>query len=96
MKNCSDTARGKKALDTVLASWSLPLSKRTRVSTLNECEVSMQDIYDKYKLLKANYPVEVEYKTNDNKQKYIIYTYKPDYTKPKVTTYYHCLKAYKK
>ena len=65
-------------------------------STLNECEVSMQDIYDEYKLLKANYPVEVEYKTNDNKQKYIIYTYKPDYTKPKVTTYYHCLKAYKK
>ena len=65
-------------------------------STLNECEVSMQDIYDEYKLLKVNYPVEVEYKTNDNKQKYIIYTYKPDYTKPKVTTYYHCLKAYKK
>ena len=79
-------------LNTVIPVYDKPLI----YATLNECEISMNDIYNEYKLLKANYPVEIEYKTNYNKQKYIIYTYKPDYTKPKVTKYYHCLKTYKK
>tara|TARA_E500000178_G_C16509927_1_gene525390 strand:- start:43 stop:327 length:285 start_codon:yes stop_codon:yes gene_type:complete len=64
--------------------------------TLEQCEASMKKIYNEYKILSYNYPLEVELKTNDNKQKYIIYSYKADYTKPKVTTYYHCLKAYQK
>ena len=64
--------------------------------TLSECNENMKKIHDEYKILKANYPVEVEFKINDNKQKYLKYTYKPDYTKPNIVTYYHCLKVYKK
>ena len=33
---------------------------------------------------------------NDNNQKYLVYTYKADYTKPKITTYYYCLKTFVK
>ena len=29
---------------------------------------------------------------DENKQKYLKYTYKTDYTKPKETKYYHCKK----
>ena len=64
--------------------------------TLEQCESSMLEIYNEYKVLKANYPVEVKFRENDNKQKYLIYSYKPDYTQPSITTYYHCLKIYSK
>ena len=65
-------------------------------NTLEECEISMKAIYNEYIVLQANYPIKIEFKTNDNKQKYMIYSYKPDYTKPIITTYYHCLKTYSK
>ena len=72
------------------------LDKPLVYNTLEICEASMKDLYDEYKKLQANYPVEVMYKENDNKQKYMMYSYKPDYTKPKITTYYYCLKVYNK
>jgi hypothetical protein len=72
------------------------LDKPLTHATLKECKASMQLIYNEYKILQANYPLTVEYKINDNKQEYMIYSYKPDYTKPEVTTYYYCLKTYKK
>tara|TARA_A100001011_G_C14047843_1_gene730580 strand:+ start:30 stop:308 length:279 start_codon:yes stop_codon:yes gene_type:complete len=65
-------------------------------NTQLECEKSMKSIYDEYKLLQVNYPVKVKYEKNDNNQKYMVYTYKPDYTKPKITTYYYCLKTFVK
>ena len=64
--------------------------------TLEQCESSMLDIYNEYKVLQVNYPLEIRFEENDNKQKYLIYSYKPDYTKPSITTYYHCLKIYSK
>ena len=72
------------------------LDKPLTHDTLKECKASMQKIYNEYKMLQANYPVKVEYKINNNKQEYMIYSYKSDYTKPKVTTYYYCLKTYTK
>ena len=62
-------------------------------NTVTECENSIQQIYDKYKLLQTNYPIELDIKTNNNNQRYLIYSYKPDYTKPKITKYYNCLKT---
>ncbi|MBJ57380.1 MAG: hypothetical protein CMP24_03960 [Rickettsiales bacterium] len=64
--------------------------------TKEQCELSMQEIYTEYKGLQVNYPIEIRYEKNDNKQKFLIYSYKPDYTKPSITTYYHCLKIYSK
>ena len=65
-------------------------------NTHQECHESLQEMYEEYKKLQSNYPVEIEFKLNDNNQKYMLYSYKPDYTKSKITTYYHCLKAYRK
>ncbi len=65
-------------------------------NTLEECQTNMNLIYSEYKVLQANYPVEIEFKINDNNQKYMRYSYKPDYTKPKITIYYYCLRTYKK
>lgn len=62
-------------------------------NSLEECEASMNDIYKKYKKLEANYPVEIEYKIDDSKHKYMLYSYKSDYTKPKTLKYYYCLKS---
>ena len=70
--------------------------KLLRFDSLKKCELSMQQIYKEYKILQTNYPVEIEFKYNDNNQKYMMYSYKPDYTKSKITTYYHCLKLYSK
>ena len=64
--------------------------------SINECNDSMQKLYDEYKILQANYPVKVEFKINDNKQRFMIYSFKPDYTKPEIVTYYHCLRAFTK
>ena len=61
--------------------------------TKNKCEDSILAIYDKYKLLQANYPIEIEYKTNKNKQNYLMYSYIPDYNKDKIITYYYCLQT---
>ena len=65
-------------------------------NSLEQCENNMDQMFNEYIKLKFNYPVEVEYKTNDNRQRYMVYSYKSDYTKPKVTTYYYCIKAYSK
>ena len=72
------------------------LDKPLAYESLESCKASMKLIYNEYKALQANYPLEVAYKINDNKQEYMVYSYKPDYTKPKITTFYYCLKAYKK
>ena len=61
--------------------------------TKNKCEENILAIYDKYKLLQANYPIEIEYKTNKNKQNYLMYSYIPDYNKDKIITYYYCLQT---
>ncbi len=52
----------------------------------------MDEVYENKKKLRANYPVIVEFKKNYNNEKYMIYSYKPDYTKPKKTSYYQCIK----
>ena len=62
-------------------------------SSLEECQTSLKLVYDKYKILQVNYPLDVEFKINDSNQKYLVYSYKPDYNKPKITTYYSCIKA---
>ena len=72
------------------------LDKPITHNTLEQCQTSMNLIYSEYKALQANYPVKVEYKVNDNNQKYMMYSYKPDYTKSKIITYYYCLQTYKK
>ena len=64
--------------------------------TMKDCQNQLKEIYKEYKILQANYPVKVEFKVNDNNQEYLIYSFKPDYTKPKITTFYHCLKTYSK
>ena len=61
--------------------------------TLKECYFEMNEIYKEKKKLKANYPLDIEYKLNDNHKKYLKYTYKPDYTKPTVVNYYQCKKV---
>ena len=72
------------------------LDKPLVYNSFKECDVKMQKIYNEFRLLQANYPVEIEYKINDNNQKYLVYSYIPDYNKPKVTTYYYCIKTYTK
>ena len=64
--------------------------------TQKDCERSMKNIYDEYNLLKVNYPINIKFHKNDNEQRYMTYTYQPDYNKPKITTYYYCLKSYMK
>ena len=64
----------------------------TLYKTLKGCENKMDQVYKNLKILEANYPVEVRYKTDYDNQKFIKYSYKPDYTKPKVDSYYHCKK----
>ena len=65
-------------------------------NSIADCQASLKLIYDEHKILQINYPVEVEFKTNENNQKYLVYSYKSDYNKPKITTYYNCLKIYTK
>ena len=65
-------------------------------NTFDSCEADMENIYRNIIKLKANYPVEVEYKFNNNNEKFIEYSYKPDYTRPKEVSYYHCMKMKKK
>ena len=50
------------------------LDKPLIYNYLEICEASMQELYDEYKKLQANYPVEVMYDENDNKQKYMMYS----------------------
>ena len=72
------------------------LDKPITHNTLKECQANMNLIYSEYKVMQANYPIEIEFKVSDNNQKYMLYSYKPDYTKPKIITYYYCLRTYKK
>ena len=61
--------------------------------TIESCEVNMEKVYSDLELLKANYPVTLEYRYNDENNKYIRFKYKPDYTKPEKERFYHCLKV---
>ena len=82
-------------IKTVNPSTTFPvLDKPLIYSSENECKKKMKEIYKEYKILQANYPVEIVFKKNDNNQEYMIYTYKSDYTSPKITTYYQCLQTY--
>ena len=64
----------------------------TAHETLTSCTDNMNNIYTDLKKLKANYPVNIELKTDDDNTKYIKFSYKPDYTKPIEYSYYHCKK----
>ena len=82
-------------IKTVNPSTTIPvLDKPLIYSSEHKCKKKMKEIYKEYKILQANYPVEIAFKKNDNNQEYMIYTYKPDYTSPKITTYYQCLQTY--
>ena len=60
--------------------------------TLENCEVSLENIFSDLTKLEFNYPVKVKMQFDDSNNKYIKYTYKSDYTKPEETSYYHCKK----
>ena len=61
-------------------------------NSIEKCELKLDKIYSDLIKLTYNYPVEVELKYDENKKKYLKYSYKTDYTKPKETKYYHCKK----
>ncbi len=60
--------------------------------TIEECELNLDQIHLDLIKLTYNYPVEVKVEYDENKKKYLKYSYKTDYTKPEETKYYHCKK----
>ena len=60
--------------------------------TIEKCELNLDRIYSDLSKLEYNYPVEVKIEYDENNKKYLKYSYKPDYTKPMETKYYHCKK----
>ena len=60
--------------------------------TIEKCELDLDRIYSDLIKLEYNYPVEVKVEYDQDNKKYLKYTYKTDYTKPKETKYYHCKK----
>ena len=60
--------------------------------TIEKCELNLDRIYSDLSKLEYNYPVDVKVQYDQDKKKYIKYTYKTDYTKPEETMYYHCRK----
>ena len=60
--------------------------------TIEKCELNLDRIHSDLIKLTYNYPVEVKVEYDKDNKKYIKYSYKTDYTKPKETKYYHCKK----
>tara|TARA_B100000242_G_scaffold82077_1_gene54507 strand:+ start:472 stop:741 length:270 start_codon:yes stop_codon:yes gene_type:complete len=60
--------------------------------TIEKCELNLDQIHSDLIKLTYNYPVEVKLEYDKNHKKYLKYSYKTDYTKPKETKYYHCKK----
>ena len=60
--------------------------------TIEKCELNLDQIHTDLIKLSYNYPVEVKVEYDENNKKYLKYSYKTDYTKPKETKYYHCKK----
>ena len=60
--------------------------------TFKKCELNLDQIHEDLIKLTYNYPVEVKVEYDENKKKYLKYSYKTDYTKPTKTQYYHCEK----
>ena len=60
--------------------------------TIEKCELNLDQIHLDLIKLTYNYPVEVKIEYDENNKKYLKYSYKTDYTKPKETKYYHCKK----
>ena len=81
---------------TLLNSSTVPkIEKLVGYSSLDDCQNEIEKIYQNKKSLKANYPVSVELKNNDDKEKLVIFKYKPDYTKPDELTIYMCKEVVK-
>ena len=60
--------------------------------TIEKCELQLDLIHSDLIKLTYNYPVEVKVKYDEDNKKYLKYSYKTDYTKPKEIKYYHCKK----
>ena len=60
--------------------------------TIEKCEIQLDRIHSDLIKLTYNYPVEVKVKYDEDNKKYLKYSYRTDYTKPKETKYYHCKK----
>ena len=60
--------------------------------TIEKCELNLDQIHSDLIKLTYNYPVEVKVKYDKDNKKYLKYSYRTDYTKPKETKYYHCKK----
>ena len=67
-------------------------SKPILHSTLEKCELNLDQIHSDLIKLTYNYPVEVKVEYDEDNKKYLKYSYRTDYTKPKETKYYHCKK----
>ena len=67
-------------------------SKPILHSTLEKCELNLDQIHSDLIKLTYNYPVEVKVKYDKDNKKYLKYSYRTDYTKPMETKYYHCKK----
>ena len=61
-------------------------------NTIEQCENNLDSIHSDLIKLTYNYPVDVKLEYDKNNKKYLKYSYKTDYTKPKETKYYHCEK----
>ena len=67
-------------------------SKPILHSTLEKCELNLDQIHSDLIKLTYNYPVEVKVEYDKDNKKYLKYSYRTDYTKPMETKYYHCKK----
>ena len=67
-------------------------SKPILHSTLEKCELNLDQIHSDLTKLTYNYPVEVKVEYDKDNKKYLKYSYRTDYTKPMETKYYHCKK----
>tara|TARA_S200000501_G_C20690784_1_gene684988 strand:- start:394 stop:660 length:267 start_codon:yes stop_codon:yes gene_type:complete len=81
---------------TILTISTPPIVENLQIySTSEECYSKVEEIYEEKKKLKVNYPLEVEYKKDQNNESYMVYSFKPDYTRPKIVKYYQCKKISK-
>ena len=60
--------------------------------SIEKCELNLDQIHIDLIKLTYNYPVEVKVEYDEDNKKYLKYSYRTDYTKPKETKYYHCKK----
>ncbi len=61
-------------------------------NTFEKCELNLDQIHKDLIKLTYNYPVEVKVEYDKDNNKYLKYSYRTDYNKPKETKYYHCKK----